>query len=53
MDFHNFYCFSVPGVSKKSHKMVKECGMHGSECNLEQNFYWRTGRKVSIPKAFV
>jgi hypothetical protein len=28
--------------------MGKECGMHGSEGNLEDIFDWKTGRKESI-----
>ena len=39
---HNLQCMSDTGVSKNSHKMRKECGMHGSESNLEQNFDWKT-----------
>jgi hypothetical protein len=33
--------------------MGKECGMHGSEGNLEQIFGWKTGGKESILKACV
>ena len=51
MEFQNLQCLSDTGVSKNSHKIVKECGMHGSLGNLEQNFDWITGRKESIQKA--
>jgi hypothetical protein len=34
----NLYCLSCTGVSEKSGKVGKECGMHGSEGNLEQIF---------------
>jgi hypothetical protein len=33
--------------------MGEECGMHGSESNLEQIFDWETGRKEPIQKACV
>ena len=53
MEFHNLQYLSDNRVSKNSHKMSKECGMHGSESNLEQNFGWKTGREESIQKACV
>ena len=34
-------------------KMGEECGMHGSEGNIEQMFYCKMGRKESIQKACV
>ena len=52
VEFHNLYCWPDTGVSKKSGKMCKECGMDGSEGNLEQIFYWKMGSKESIQKAF-
>jgi hypothetical protein len=33
--------------------MGEECGMHGSDSNLEQVFDWKTWRKDSIEKACV
>lgn len=53
VEFHNLYCFSGSTVSKNSGKMGKECGMHGSESNLEQIFDWKTGLKEFIQKACV
>ena len=53
VEFCVLYCLSGTGVSKNSHKMGKECGMHGSEGNLEQIFDWEMGRKESIQKACV
>ena len=53
MEFHNLQSLSDSGVSKNSHRMGKECGMHGSESNLEKNFDWRMGWKESIQKACV
>jgi hypothetical protein len=50
VEFHNLYGWSVTGVSKNSGKMGKDCGMHGSEGNLEQIFDWKTGMKESIQK---
>jgi hypothetical protein len=38
VEFHNLYCLSDSRVSKDSGKMDKECGVHGSEGNLEQMF---------------
>jgi hypothetical protein len=43
----------ILGVSKNSCKMGEECGMHGSEGNLEQIFYCETSRKEAIQKACV
>ena len=40
----------IVGVSKNSAKMGEECGMHGSEGNLEQIFYCKTSRKKAIQK---
>ena len=51
MEFHNLQRLSDTRESKNSCKIVKECGMHGSLGNLEQNFVWRTGRKECIQKA--
>jgi len=36
VEFHNLYCLSDTGVSKNSGKMGEECGMDGSDGNLEQ-----------------
>ena len=36
MEFHNLQCLSDTGISKKSHKMVKECGMHGVKIILNR-----------------
>jgi hypothetical protein len=33
--------------------MGKECGMHGSEGNVELIFDWKTVRKECIQNAFV
>jgi hypothetical protein len=43
----------ILGVSKNSGKMGEECGMHGSEGDLEQIFDWETWRKESIQKVCV
>ena len=43
----------ILGVSKDSGKMGEECGMHGSESNLEQIFGCKTLRKKAIQKACV
>jgi hypothetical protein len=51
VEFLNLYCLLDTRVSNNSGKMGKECGMHGSECNLEQIFYWK--RKESIHIACV
>jgi hypothetical protein len=32
----------ILGLSKNSGKMGEECGMHGSDSNLEQVFDWKT-----------
>ena len=45
MEFHNLYCLSDTGVSKKSGKEGKGWGMDGSEGNLEQIFDRKMGRK--------
>jgi len=47
-----FTACQILGYERKVTKCVKS-GIHGSEINFEQNFYWRTGRKVSISKASV
>ena len=51
VELNNLYCLSGPGVSQNSGKVGKECGMHGSEGNLEKIFDWKIGRKGSIQKA--
>ena len=48
---HKLHCLADTRISKDSHKMCKEIGMHGSEGNLEQIFEWKMGRKESIQKA--
>ena len=40
-------------VSKNSVKIGEECGMHGSEGDLEQIFDWEMWRKESIQKVCV
>ena len=51
VEFLDLYCMLDSRVSKSSHKIGKECSMHGSEGNLEQIYDWRIGRKESIQKA--
>jgi len=51
--FHNLYCLPGSRVSKNSGKMDKECGMRGSEVNLEWIFDWKMGSKESIQRACV
>jgi hypothetical protein len=41
----------ILGVSKNSSKMGEECGMNGSEGNVEQIFDWEMWRKGTIQKA--
>ena len=53
MEFHNLYCLAYTGVWENSGNIGKECGMHGSEGNLEWIFDWKTGRKESIQKVKV
>ena len=53
VEFRNLYCLSDIGILKNSGKMGKECGMHGSECNLEEIFDWKRGRKESIQEVCV
>ena len=53
MEFNKLYCLSGSGESKKSDKMGEECGMHGSEGNIEQIIDCKIGRKESIQKACV
>ena len=53
VEFHNLYCLSGTRVSKNSGKMGKECGMDGSEGNIEQIFDWKMGRKKYINKTCV
>jgi len=48
VEFCNLYCLSDIRASKNICKMVKECGMHGNEGNLEQIFDWKTGRPMQI-----
>ncbi len=50
VEFHNLYCLSDTGVMEQ---MGKECGMHGSEGNLEEIFDWKRGREESIQKVCV
>jgi len=52
-EWHTLQCLSDDGLSKNSHKIGNECGMHVSESNLKQNFDWKTGRKESIQMACV
>jgi len=44
---------SGSGELKNSDKMGEECGMHGSEGNIEQIFGCKMGSKESIQKACV
>ena len=48
LEFHNLQCFSNAGVSKNSHKMSKELGLHGSESNLEEIFDGKPEGKSSF-----
>ena len=48
MKISNLYCLSGSGELKNSDKMGEECGMHGSEVNLEQIIDWKMGRKESM-----
>jgi hypothetical protein len=41
------------GVTNSSSKMGEECGMHGSEGNLEQIIDLKAQRKEAILKAYV
>ena len=53
VEFSNLYCLSGSGELKNSDKMGEECGMHGSEGNIEQIFGCKMGSKESIQKACV
>jgi hypothetical protein len=50
VEFHNLYCLSNTRVLMNSGKIVKECGMDGSEGNLANIFNWKSGKRESIQK---
>jgi hypothetical protein len=48
-----YTAYQILGVSKNSGKMSEECGMHGSEVNLEQILIAKPQGKKAIQKACV
>ena len=44
VDFRNLHCLSHTGVSKNSGKICEECGMDGSNGNLEHIFLLENGK---------
>ena len=42
VELHDLYCLSCTRIMKEHWQVVEECGMHGTEGDLQQIFDWKT-----------